>query len=300
MPIYRISSTLFIIGVTMMGCTTVPEKHATLEQAISNFSAAQNDPAVTKHAALELEQADHALKSAVNAWSNKDDAKLVDHLAYLAKQRALIAHDTGRLRSAELAVASAGTRRDAVLLEMRTAEADASRRQVTIAHDAADRQAEKTATAAAQSAAELKAATRRIEEIEKELADLNAMKTDRGLVITLGDVLFDFDKAEIKPGSERNLQKVADFLNKYPNRKALVEGFTDNTGNATYNQILSERRAEAVRMFLINNGISSERIAARGYGKLYPVASNDNPVTRQLNRRVEIVVSDGDNYIDPR
>lgn len=267
--------TLLVIGATLVGCSTVPEKHAVLEEARSNFNAAQSDPDVTKNAAVELQQAGQALERAKNAWSKQEDAELVDHLAYLAKQRALIAQDTGKLRSAELAVASAGTRRDAVRLEVRTA-------------------------AAAQAAGELDAATTRVSEMEKELAELNAKKTERGLVITLGDVIFDLNQAELKPGSEFNVQKIADFLQQYPERKALIEGFTDSTGSDSYNQVLSERRAEAVRTFLIDKGISADRVAARGYGKSNPVASNDTPATRQLNRRVEIVVSEDESDIDPR
>lgn len=281
--------TLLVIGAALVGCSTVPEHHAVLEEARSIYSAAQSDPDVTKHAAVELQQAGQALESAENAWSKKEDAESVDHLAYLAKQRALIAQDTGKLRTAEMAVASAGTRRDAVRLELRTAEADAAHKQAGI-----------SAAAAAQAEGELEAATTRVSEIEKELAALNARKTERGLVITLGDVLFGVNQAELKPGSERNVQKIADFLQEYPERKALIEGFTDSTGSESYNQMLSERRAQAVRMFLIEQGVSSDRVAARGYGESNPVASNATPATRQLNRRVEIVISEDDREVEPR
>ncbi|ALP53565.1 hypothetical protein Tel_10695 [Candidatus Tenderia electrophaga] len=312
--------TLLIMGASLVGvgCSTVPEQHAVLEEARSSYSTARSDPDVSKHAAVELQQAGQALESAENAWSKQEDADLVDHLAYLAKQRALIAQDTAKLRSAEMAVASAGTRRDAVRLEVRTAEADAARRQVGEAQDAAVRQAQETAAAdakrdsdkarqaqisaaaAAQAAGELKAATTRVGEMEKKLAELNAKKTERGLVITLGDVLFDFNQAELKPGSERNVQKIAEFLKEYPERKVRIEGFTDSTGSDSYNQMLSERRAEAVRAFLTENGISADRVAARGYGESNPVASNDTPATRQRNRRVEMVISEDERDIDPR
>lgn len=281
--------TLLVIGAALVGCSSVPEQHAVLEEARSIYSAAQSDPDVTKHAAVELQQAGRTLESAENAWSKKEDAESVDHLAYLAKQRALIAQDTGKLRTAEMAVASAGTRRDAVRLELRTAEADAAHKQAGV-----------SAAAAAQAEGELEAATTRVSEMEKELAALNARKTERGLVITLGDVLFGVNQAELKPGSERNVQKIADFLQEYPERKALIEGFTDSTGTESYNQMLSERRAQAVRMFLIEQGVSSDRIAARGYGESNPVASNATPATRQLNRRVEIVISEDDREVEPR
>lgn len=285
----HIVPTLLVIGAALVGCSSVPEQHAVLEEARSIYSAAQSDPDVTKYAAVELQQAGRALESAENAWSKKEDAESVDHLAYLAKQRALIAQDTGKLRTAEMAVASAGTTRDAVRLELRTAEADAAHKQAGV-----------SAAAAAQAEGELEAATTRVSEMEKELAALNARKTERGLVITLGDVLFGVNQAELKPGSERNVQKIADFLQEYPERKALIEGFTDSTGSESYNQMLSERRAQAVRMFLIEQGVSSDRVAARGYGESNPVASNATPATRQLNRRVEIVISEDDREVEPR
>jgi len=259
---------LLVIGATLVGCSTVPEQHAVLEDARSNYSAAQSDPDVNKYAAVELQQADQALENAEDAWRKQEDADEIDHLAYLANQRALIAQETGKLRAAEVAVASVGTRRGDIRLEARTAEADA--------------------------------ANIRIGEMEKELAELNAMKTERGLVITLGDVLFDVNQARLKPGSEREIQKIADFLQEYPERKALIEGFTDSTGSESYNQVLSERRAEAVRRFLIERGISSDRVDARGYGESNPVASNATPATRQLNRRVEIVISEDERDIAPR
>lgn len=295
--------TILIIGASLSACTTIPEQHAVLEDARTIYSAAQSDPDVTKHAAVELQQAGNALKRAESAWNGQEDSELVDHLAYLARQRALIAQDTGELRSAEIEVANAGARRDAVRLEVRTAEADAAHKQVGIAQDAVTRQAKLAAVAAvaaAHSSAELEASALRMSEMKKELADLNARKTERGHVITLGDVLFDFDKDELKSGSERNLQKIADFLQEYPERKALIEGFTDSAGSDSYNQALSERRAEAVRTFLISKGVSASRIAARGYGESNPVASNKTAETRQLNRRVEIVISDGENDIVTR
>lgn len=300
MRINPIVPTLFVIGVSLSACSTVPEQHTVLEEARSYYSAARGDPDVTKHAAVELQQAGRALESAETAWSEEEDAELVDHLAYLARQHALIAQDTGKLRSAEIDVARAGSRRDEVRLEMRTAEADAAHKQVEMAQDTAEQQAQETAAAAAQVAGELDAATARLSAMEKELEELNAQKTERGLVITLGDVLFGVNKAELKPGSERNVQKIADFLQEYPERKALIEGFTDSTGSESYNQALSERRAEAVRTFLISRGVSSERITARGYGESNPVASNATAASRQLNRRVEIIISEDGNDVAPR
>ena len=105
-----------------------------------------------------------------------------------------------------------------------------------------------------------------------QLKELNAKKTERGLVITLGDVLFSTNKAQLKSGGMRNVQKLADFLKQYPQHKVLVEGYTDSTGSDSLNQELSERRANAVRTALLDMGISSDRINTRGYGEAFPVA----------------------------
>ena len=129
---------------------------------------------------------------------------------------------------------------------------------------------------------------------------MNAKKTERGLVITLGDVLFDINKAQLKTGGTRNLQNLAGFLKQYPQRKAQVEGYTDSTGSADYNQELSDRRASAVRTSLMDMGISNDRITTRGYGKESPGASNGTAAGRQMNRRVEIILSDETGNVSSR
>jgi len=111
-------------------------------------------------------------------------------------------------------------------------------------------------------------------------------------VITLADVLFDTDKAEIRAGGMRGVNKLADVLKQYPKHYVLVEGFTDNTGSSSHNQDLSNRRAAAVRTALMETGVSAGRIENRGYGETFPVASNGTAAGRQLNRRVEIIVSE--------
>ncbi|MDO9561865.1 MAG: OmpA family protein, partial [Bradyrhizobium sp.] len=135
---------------------------------------------------------------------------------------------------------------------------------------------------------------------EQQLKELDAKKTERGMVITLGDVLFAVNRAQLSAGGVRNVQKLADFLNQYPQRKVLIEGHTDSTGSRSINQPLSEQRAEAVRSALAGMGISGDRIETRGYAEAYPVASNNTAAGRQLNRRVEIILSDDSGTIVPR
>ncbi|MDO9262976.1 MAG: OmpA family protein, partial [Desulfosalsimonadaceae bacterium] len=127
--------------------------------------------------------------------------------------------------------------------------------------------------------------------LEAELAKLKAVKTDRGMVLTLGDVLFATGRAELAPGAMQTMNNLAAFLNKYTDRKILIEGHTDSTGSATLNQGLSERRAQSVKIALLGKGVSFDRIDTVGYGMDRPVAGNDTAAGRQQNRRVEIVIS---------
>ncbi|MCW3149189.1 OmpA family protein [Stutzerimonas stutzeri] len=137
-------------------------------------------------------------------------------------------------------------------------------------------------------------------QIRKLQQDLQAKQTERGTLVTFGDVLFDYDRAELKPGGMRSVQKLADFLNDNPERKVIVEGYTDSTGSAAYNQRLSERRADAVRMALVKMGVDPQRIVTQGYGKEYPVASNSTSSGRAMNRRVEVTISDDHRPVAPR
>ncbi|WP_339467667.1 OmpA family protein [Pseudomonas sp. EL_65y_Pfl1_R83] len=134
----------------------------------------------------------------------------------------------------------------------------------------------------------------------KALQAMKAQPTERGQVVTFGDVLFDTGKAELKPGSQRDFQALANFLLQNPERQVRVEGFTDSTGGDAYNQSLSERRAQAVARGLQRLGVGAERIAVMGYGKQYPVADNLSAPSRQLNRRVEVIVSNDASAVSAR
>ena len=136
--------------------------------------------------------------------------------------------------------------------------------------------------------------------LEAQLADLAAKETARGMIITFGDVLFGTDLARLTPAGMNTAQKLADVLQQNPERTVLVEGFTDSTGSTSHNQELPERRATSVRSVLQAMGVASERIAVRGYGEAYPVADNDTGPNRQLNRRVEIVLSNSNRMIQQR
>ena len=289
---------LALITVAILsGCSSAsaPQNPA-LAAAHSSYNNARANPQVTSLATLELKEAGDTLSKADDAFGKSQGTETVNHLAYMANQQVGIAQETAKRKSAELAVTNAAAKRTEVRLEARTAEADAAKRKVAIAKEKADWQAEELAAAAASAQRDQEL----IAQQERELKELNAQKTERGLVITLGEVLFNTNKAQLKSDGMHNVQKLADFLKQYPQHKVLVEGHTDSTGSDSYNQELSDRRANAVRTALIDQGISSERVATRGYGEAYPVAGNDTAAGRQLNRRVEIILSDAKGNITLR
>jgi len=291
---YRFLPTALLAIATLAGCASVPE-NSLLSEARNDYSAAQNNPRVVNLAPAELKQAGDALAKANDASIKKEDAAVVTHLAYLAKQRAAIAQEAAKQKEAEITVTKAGTERSKIRLEARTAEASEARQSAAESQrqaEASQQQAAMSQRQSDMSQQQARDAEMRTSQLETQLKELNAKKTERGLVITLGDVLFDTNKAQLKSGSTRGLQKLAGFLKQYPQRKARVEGYTDSTGGADYNQALSDRRANAVRTSLVDMGISNDRISTQGYGEESPVASNDTATGRQLNRRVEIVLSD--------
>lgn len=228
--------------------------------------------AITTNAAVVLHEAEAALRRAEQTWENTKDEKEVTHLAYLAEKRVDVAQSAAEQKTAEAEAQRLNDEREKVVIEART------------------REAERAGQAAQARAREAQEATARAKRLEQELAELKAKQTERGLVLTLGDVLFEYDKADLKAGALRNLYQLVTFLRENPNRNLLIEGHTDSIGSDSYNLDLSQRRSEAVQTFLLQNGISAERIIARGYGEAYPIASNNTEAGRQQNRRVEVVI----------
>ncbi len=130
------------------------------------------------------------------------------------------------------------------------------------------------------------------DELQQQIVALNGRETDRGLVVTLGDVLFATGQSAIQGGNTSNLDKLAVFLNRYSNRTVAIEGHTDNVGNNASNLSLSQNRADAVRSYLVANGVAMNRFVSTGMGETAPVASNESDTGRQQNRRVEVIIAD--------
>lgn len=291
-----LKSAVLASAILLGACASVPTTTPMLDQARGDFIAANNNPQVSSYAPLEFKQASEALDAANAAAAKKESLDTIDRLAYIAKQKIATAQEMAKQKAAEAEIANSGRVRDQVRLEARTAEAERAK--------AAAAAAQAQAAAAQGQVADAEARTREAQAkaaaLEAMMADLQAKKTERGMIITIGDVLFATGQATLTQAGMGNLRKLADALAQNPERTVLVEGFTDSVGGTAYNQDLSERRASAVRNALLSMGVDGRRIAMKGYGEAYPVAANDTASNRQLNRRVEIVLSNSSSPIPPR
>ena len=149
--------------------------------------------------------------------------------------------------------------------------------------------AEKARLSAQQS--ETDKATMRIQLSEQLNKVLQTRDSARGLIVSMSDVLFDTGKYSLKSGAREKLAKVAGILLAYPGLNIEVGGYTDNVGGDAMNQTLSENRASSVRDYLVQQGVATGAVSAKGFGNTLPVATNDNSAGRQQNRRVELLVS---------
>ncbi|KAF1050233.1 OmpA family protein [Xylophilus sp.] len=267
-------------AVLLSACGSIGPNVA-LEDARNTVASTGSDPDVVSRAPVELKAARDALQRADQVWNKDHDDAETTHLAYIASQRAAIARNAAQQRRADDEIKTAGSDTDRLRLEQRTREAERARAQ-----------AQSATQLAAVQGAQARAAQDRVRQLEAQLRDIEARQTERGLLVTLGDVLFAFDKSELLPAAGPRLDKLAGFLRQFPQRRLLVEGYTDAVGSGQYNDDLSRRRAEAVRSALVQRGVDASRIDARGYGKAYPVADNGTNEGRALNRRVEVVIAD--------
>lgn len=293
---------LLAIAALISACGSIPNSTSLLDQARTDYQLAQSNANVVRYAPLELKLAGDALNQANAVANDNGSAEKIDKLAYLAKQKIALTQEVAKQKSAEAEVASSGKERDQIRLDQRTNEANAanisadkSKQAAQIAQSnaaQAQRETEIAQVDAAIAQRQAQESHARAAQLEAQLADLVAKKTERGIVITLGDVLFGTDLSRLNVEGIRTAQKLANVLQQNPQRNVLIEGFADSTGTAEHNQALSERRANAVRSALQDLDIASNRIAIRGFGESYPVAANDTAANRQLNRRVEIILSD--------
>lgn len=267
----RIISILFVTLI-VVSCSSIP-KNEILKDARAAYSNAKANPATANLEAMY--DAEKALKKAESA----EDADEMKHLASMSIKRSEMALAVAKRKGAESKRDNLLKQKDKVILQAREQEISAKER---------DLQAKERELASKQQLLTAKQA--KIQKLQSELDELKGKQTDRGLVVTLGDVLFESGKATLLSAAQKNIGKVANFLNKYPERNVLIGGHTDNRGSDKYNLGLSQRRADAVRFALIQRNVASNRIQSQGFGESQPVASNSFDGGRQQNRRVEITI----------
>lgn len=286
-----------VAAVLLTGCASTPVEPDGAAQLRARLTQLQSDPQLGSRAPLAMEQANIAVTAAEKPNTDKVSSA---HLEFMADRKISIARAEAESQLAIDQRKGLAEQREAMRLQARTREADAANQRANMAQanaadansraDAAQANAsdqQQQADAARAAAAD---AARQADELQRQIDGLQARVTDRGLVLTLGDVLFASGAASLNPNGDQHLAKLAAFLNKYMDRTALIVGYTDSVGGQDYNLGLSQRRADSVKFYLIQQGVDSGRLSASGQGMSSPVADNSSATGRQQNRRVEVVI----------
>jgi len=280
-----------VTAVLVAGCASAPMKPAGSQEVRAKLTALQNNAALATKAPIATKDAEVAV---TQAEIIQPDLALAAHRVYIADRKVDTAVAEAGTKAAEDQRVMLTEQGEKARLDARTHEAELATAAAVTAR--AENAEQKVATTQARSDADaaLLAANvseQQASELQRQLEILQAKPTDRGLVLTLGDTLFATGNSQIKSGATANLDRLGDFLNEYPNRTAAIEGFTDSMGSEDSNQMLSERRADSVKRYLVERGVQSQRLTSTGRGESAPVADNETTAGRQQNRRVEVVIS---------
>ena len=259
------------------GCASVPKQPAGSAEVRAKLTALQGDAILATRAPVATKDAELAVQQAEIA---QPDVALAAHRVYIADRKVDTARALAQTKFAEEERTALNEQSEKARLDARTREADVAKDAATSARSDAD---------AALLAANV--SQQQASELQRQLEILQARPTDRGLVLTLGDTLFATGKSELKSGATVNLDRLTAFMTEYPQRTAAIEGFTDSMGSEEYNQDLSERRADAVKGYLVRQGVETSRLSSAGRGENSPVADNESAAGRQQNRRVEVIIS---------
>lgn len=256
-----------LVAVLFTACASSPKMPAGAAEVRSKLTALQTNPQLSSLAPVAMKDAEEAVREAERPTR---DTALSKHLVWVADRKVDTAAALAQSAYLDSQRKTLAEQREAARLNARTAEAENARADAHAARADAD-------------------AAR--DELQRKILELNAKETERGLIVTLGDLLFETGRAELKGNGAANLGKLAAFLNQYPERSVIIEGHTDNVGSDDYNMGLSQRRADTVKSYLLSQGIAASRVVSVGKGEGYPIASNDDATGRQMNRRVEVIIS---------
>jgi outer membrane protein OmpA-like peptidoglycan-associated protein len=308
-----------VASVLIASCAVAPVRYSGADEARAKLTRLQSNPDLANRAPAAIAEAEAAVRLAEQP---PKESGLGEYRVYIADRKVEIATAQAQTRFYEDQHAALEAQQQNARLDARTREVEVARDQTAQARadDETQRlvasQARSDADAARDQTAQARAddETQRLVasqarsdadaanatsaaladqavDLQRQIDALDLQVTNRGLVLTLGDVLFATGGAELLTGAAGHLDKLVDFLKEYTDRTVLIEGYTDSTGTQTYNQDLSERRAESVRGYLSAHGVAYARLSASGRGMNDPVSSNDSATGRQQNRRVEVIVS---------
>jgi outer membrane protein OmpA-like peptidoglycan-associated protein len=280
-----------VAATLIAGCASVPKEPTGAAEVRAKLTALQGDANLATRAAVATKDAELAVKQ---AEIPQPDLGLAAHRVYIADRKVEIARALAQTNFAEEQRVALNEQSEKARLDARTREADLAKADAVTARN--ETAVQKTAAGNARSDADAallaaNASEQQAAELQRQLEILQARPTDRGLVLTLGDTLFATGKAELKSGATANLDRLTAFLNEYPQRTAAIEGFTDSMGSEEFNQGLSQRRADAVKGYLVGQGVETTRLTSAGRGENAPVADNESAAGRQQNRRVEVVIN---------
>ena len=240
------------VAAVLSACSTTPERNEPLETARAMVPGIEQSPRAGV-AAMDIANARKSLDAANRLAASKGNRSDIEYEAKNAVLSAQIANETILTAEANEEGAKGAEQRQTVLLQARE---------------------------------------QRVNSLETELADLKVQKTERGLVLTLGDVLFDTNQSTLKAGAYETLDRLAMALREKAGRRVAIEGHTDNVGSDENNRALSERRAQSVQSALTQRGVARTQITTLGKGENFPVASNESADGRQQNRRVELIFTE--------
>jgi outer membrane protein OmpA-like peptidoglycan-associated protein len=307
-------------------CTTAPKKDLALEQVRSQLEELESDPELSGYATLALGEAERALRQAETATGETQRI----HLIYMADRRIQIARaiaqreqleqeldrleternellvkasqleaEQARLEAEQARMMSQATaedaqraREEAMQAQHREAESERTARQAIEEAEQAKALAASSATAAQLARREADLALEQADTLRRQLENLQLRQTESGVVVTLGDVLFETGQTELRQEAMASLVEVVDLLQSEPDKNIRIEGHTDAVGDANTNLEISQRRADAVFEALVSLGVVAERVTTQGMGEDFPIASNETEDGRAQNRRVDVILLD--------
>jgi outer membrane protein OmpA-like peptidoglycan-associated protein len=314
------------IAFLLTACVSAPKKDLALEQAKTQLKELKSDEALGGYASLALSDAERAVRQAEAATGNENRAHLVyiadrriqiaravaqreqledeldrledEHSAMLVKasqldaERARLEAEQARMMSAARAEDADRAREEAQQANIREEETARKAEQAQAEAKAAKALAISSETAAQLARREAELATEQADTLRRQLENLQLRQTESGVVVTLGDVLFETGQSQLKAEAQTSLVEVIDLLQSQPDNKIRIEGHTDSTGDTAANLLLSEQRAINVMEALVAIGLDPDRVTTAGMGENFPIASNDTEEGRSQNRRVDVILLD--------